>query len=139
MFARTLVVEDTLHGEARENMAPELSYFMRENEYANDRVSFFIPSTIFEFSPTYKMFADYDLNCTGDDYEDIWCLASDVDKVQFIDVLDVNLIGGETNVRAPWSRDYEDQNATDPNTGEPINVVKGGSAITLIQPQAGLS
>ena len=128
VFARTLVVEDTLHGEARENMAPELSYFMRENEYANDRVSFFIPSTIFEFSPTYKMFADYDLNCTGDDYEDIWCLASDVDKVQFIDVLDVNLIGGETNVRAPWSRDYEDQNATDPNTGEPINVVKGGSA-----------
>lgn len=131
-FARTLEIESTEHGTALSNLIDSEDYYLRKNSYGNDRLTMRIPSTVFEFSPTYRMYADYTLNERSDDYDLVWMLASDVDKVQFYDLLDFNLIQGETVVRAPWSRDYYDTQAADYNTREPISILKAGSAYHVL-------
>lgn len=131
LFGRIIDIEDTIVPKKMENLVDgQVSYFLRKNSYGNDRITFRIPSTVFQFSPTYKMFCDYTTDGNKNP-EDLWVLSSDIDTVQFDDVLDFNLVGGQTTVRSAWSRDYEDLHAGDPNTSEAIGVLKGGNAYSV--------
>lgn len=127
-FLRTMIIEDKPYGEAKTCEADGFEYYARENEYGNDRITWHIPSTVFDFSPTYKMYADYGPDANAEDYHDVWMLASDAETLQFNDVVDLNITGGDVVVRSNWSRDFEDTNVKDPNRGVVINVLKAGNA-----------
>ena len=115
--------------DAAGNPSPSSSSSSLSSSSSSDG-TFRIPSTVFEFSPTYKMYATR--HADGSDLSDVWMLASDTDKVQFYDLLDFFLDEGETVVRAPWSRDYYAQDATDPNTKESVNMLTAGSAYHVV-------
>lgn len=127
-FLRTMIIEDKPYGQAKTCEADGFEYYARENEYGNDRITWHIPSTVFDFSPTYKMYADYGPDGNPEDYHDVWMLASDAETLQFNDVVDLNITGGDVVVRSNWSRDFEDTNVKDPNRGVVINVLKAGNA-----------
>lgn len=131
---RTLIVDNTMHGEKKEHLQDGMTYTIRRNEEGNDRFTLTVPSTKFVFSPTYRMYADYalDRNRAMENETPVWCLASDTDTAQFKDYVDLNLRGGETVVKAPWSRDYEDNGATDPNGKLKIPVTKSGNAYSVL-------
>lgn len=148
VLGRTLVVEPTIRGEAiaygkgsnakplwdtvdGSSLAIPWSISKGQAE-KTELLEFKIPSLLFSFSPTYRMYADYELDADRDNGTPVWMLASDVDSQQFYDTLNFSLTGGETIVRAPWSRDYEDRNARDPNNSKKkINVMKAGQAYTV--------
>ena len=139
VFQRTLIVDDSVTAETQPHTHDEIVAYVRHNQYGNDRLTFSIPSTIFMFSPTYKMYADFNYtngsrpsSHTSGDYTPVWVLAHHTETMQFTDIIDVNLLGCETVVKSrAWSNDYEDRNLMDPNGNGPIQVVKAGDTYNV--------
>ena len=96
------------------------------------------PSNIFTFYPTYKMW--YTNTLGRNDTNTAWMLSAGMRQFQATDAIKVEITGGQTDVWAPWSRDWVDKYTDDSTYGSEIDrgysVVKAGMVIKAVAQDA---
>ena len=95
---------------------------------------FQIPSNTFTFQPTYKMW--YTDTLGSNDIKEAWMLSAGQRTFQATDVLKITNGGGQTDVWAPWSRDWVDKYTDNSSYGSEqsrgYSVIKAGMVVRAV-------
>ena len=96
------------------------------------------PSNVFNFYPTYRMW--YTDTLGSNDGSTAWMLSAGRRTFQATDAIKVEISGGETDVWAPWSRDwvdkYTDGSTYGAETYRGYSVIKSGMVVKAVAQDA---
>lgn len=98
------------------------------------KVTYQAPSNTFTFYPTYRMW--YTSTLGVNDTSTAWMLSAGARSFKATDVLQISNSGGETDVWAPWSRDWVDKYTDDSVYGSEqsrdYSVIKSGMVVRAV-------